>query len=379
MNYSNIYYDMPKSLKDKLKPTICKSCQDNGDTTLGNCKRCLENIAWNTDYLETHTFITDPYFRPYHYCEHATIKSIPLRLPEEHPYLYYGVEIEVEFDPSDITIYDTDDDGEYDVDDNWRIQEVLDEFTEITDGLFVYEQDGSLENGVELISRPCSYAFWTSDGTVEKLKKGMEYLRNNGAYWEQPSTNGIHVHISRKFFDYGGGKVDRNTAYQGMDWLFQKFQPEIEKIGERNYTQYCQSKADQLRKSLQDNWVLNSYNVDTEIKCHLKKGGDVPSGDHHVAVTLSGRTIEARVFKSSTDYKRILAYIELVRNMAHAVRDDNIDVSFDSLIHTKDNLYLDDIVRQTRMQCAKNKVEFNLDKMNDNCIEVVVKKGSTRL
>ena len=371
MNYSNIYYNLPDSLVGKLKPTTCKSCRDNGDNTLGNCKRCLENIAWNTDYLETHTFIYDKYFRPYHWDDHGTIKSIPLRLPDEHPYLYYGIEIEVEFDPSDVHIYEDDDDC-YDDDDNWRIQEILDEFTEITDGLFVYEHDGSLENGVELISRPCSYAYWTSEDAVKKLQKGLDYLRDKGAYWKQPDTNGLHIHISRKFFDYGGGKVDRNTAYQGMDWLFQKFQPEIEKIGERKYTGYCSSKTDRLRHNLESNWLLNEYNVETEIKCKLKKGGEVPCGDHHVAVTLSGNTIEARVFKSTTDYKRVLAYIELMRNMAHAVRDDNIEVSLDSLLHTKDNLYLDSVVRETRMNCKKNKEDFDLEKVNDNMIEVVV-------
>ena len=374
MNYINIYYNMPESLKDKLKPVMCKSCQDNGDNTVGSCKKCLENLAWNTEYLETHAFIYDTLFRGYHDGYHDTIKSIPLRLPNEHPYLYYGVEIEVEFDSSEVCVYDTDDG--YDDDDNWKVQEILDRFSEITEGMFVYEHDGSLDNGVECISRPMSYAYWTHPDTVKRLEAGLEYLRNMGAYWRQPDTNGLHIHISRKFFEHGGGKVDRHSAYQGIDWLFQKFQPEIEKIGERKYTQYCASKTDQLRNNLENNWVLNQCNVDAEVKCKLKKGGDVPCGDHHVAVTLSGATIEARVFKSTTDYKRVLAYIELVRNMAHAVRDDNTEVSLDSLLHTKDNLYLDEIVRETRKQCAKNKEEFDLDKINDNAIDIVVTKES---
>lgn len=377
MKYSNIYYNLPRSLQGKLKPATCKSCKDDGDTTIGLCRDCLENLAWNTDYLETHTFIYDYTYRPYHYGEHGTIKSIPLRLPNEHPYLYYGVEIEVEFDSSEVSIYCPSGDDDYDDDDdNWRIQEILDEFTEITDGLFVYEADGSLENGVEFISRPCSYAFWTSEDTVKKLEKGLGYLREHGAYVEQPDTNGLHIHISRKFFEHGDGKVSNSLAYQGVDWLFQKFQPEIEKIGGRRYTEFCASKTDQLRDTLENNWVFNQNNVDTEIKCTLKKGGEVPCDNHHVAVTMSGRTIEARVFKSTTDYKRVLAYIELMRNVAHAVRDDNTEVSFDSLLHTKDNLYLDGVVRETRLECAMNKTEFDLDKVNDNKVEVVVKKQS---
>ena len=89
---------------------------------------------------------------------------------------------------------------------------------------------------------------------------------------------------------------------------------------------------------------------------------------------MSGNTIEARVFKSTTDYKRVLAYIELVRNMAHAVREDNIEVSLDSLLHTKDNLYLDGIIRETRRACAKKGEKLDLEKVNDNTIEVIVKK-----
>lgn len=376
MNYSNIIIELPENIKQRLglKPITCQSCKDNGETFSGSCKKCLENQAHNREVLETHLFVYDDRYRSYHSDMHNNIKGLVLRLPNEHPYLYYGVEIEVEFDSNDVYIYNSDDD--YD-DDNWKIQDILTEFSEITDGMFVYEYDGSLSNGVELISRPTSYAFWTHPDTVDKLKRGLEYLREKGAYIDQPITNGLHIHISRKFFDYGKTKLaDRRDAYKGIDWLFQKFQPEIEKIGEREYTGYCSSKAQQLRSSLESNWTLSSYNVDAEIKCTLKKGGDVPCGDHHVAVTLSGNTIEARVFKSTTDYKRVLAYIEIMRNMAHAVRDDNIEVSFNSLLHTKENQYLDEVVRQTRLNCAKNKTKLDLEKVNDNCIEVVVVKES---
>ena len=379
MNYANFYYDLPENIKSKLKPITCQSCRDGGNGSTGVCKKCLENQAWNSEWLETHPFIFDTIYRPYHYGSHCRIKALPLRLPNEHPYLFYGVEIEVEFDSSDVRIYNANDEDDYDDcyddDDNWKIQEILDKFSNITEGLFVYEADGSLENGVELISRPCSYAYWTSKDNVERLKKGLDYLRKQGAYWEQPDSNGLHIHISRKFFDFGNTKlVNRDTAYQGIDWLFQKFQTEIDQIGERKYTMYCQSKANQLRDNIRGNWLFNSYNVETEVKCKLKKGGEVPRGDHHVAVTLSGNTIEARVFKSTTDYKRVLAYIEMVRNMAHAVRDDNIEVSLDSLLHTKDNLYLDEIIRETRRACVKKGEKLDLEKVNDNTIEVVVKQ-----
>lgn len=380
MNYSHIINNLSNDTTKRLgiKPMTCQSCRDNGDVFTGSCKRCLENQAHNIDTLQTHLFVYDDRYRQYHSCEHDDIKGLVLRLPNEHPYLYYGIEIEVEFDAGNVCIYSADDDC--DDDDNWKIQGILTEFSKRTEGMFVYEYDGSLNNGVELISRPTSYAFWTHPDTVDKLKRGLEYLRDRGAYFDQPTSNGLHIHISRKFFDCGETKLaDRSDAYKGIDWLFQKFQPEIEKIGEREYTGYCRSKAQQIRNNLEGSWTLSYYNVDAEIKCTLKKGGEVPSGDHHVAVTTSGHTIEARVFKSTTDYKRVLAYIELMRNMAHAVRDDNTEVSFDSLLHTKDNKFLDEVVRKTRMNCAKNNTTLDLDKVNDNRLEIVVKKESIYL
>lgn len=367
-------YVLTKEQKEKLKlkPIACKSCIDNG-MSVGDCEQCLKNRAENREILETHLFIYDKRYRCYHTDEHDDFKATILRLPNEHPYLYYGIEVEVEFDSRDVEIYDN---GDYDDDDddNWKINEILDRFSEITEGMFVYEKDGSLDNGVELISRPTSYAYWTHKDTIEKLKKGFEYLREQGALWEQPTRNGMHIHISNKFFEHGEMKTTATDAMEGFDWLFQKFQTEIESLGGREYTDYCESKASKLQKSISDNYYARNFNADVKVECKLKKGGRIPCGDHYSAVNLSGATLEARVFKSTTDYKQIMANIELVRNFAHAVRDNSIDTTLNSILHTKENLYLDDIIRKVRMNCKKNNKEFDLERVNDNEIEVVVEQ-----
>lgn len=378
-DYIELYYNFKDTaLKGKLKPVSCPSCKTDGFSYSGTCKTCLENQAYNREYMETHSFIMDKGFRSYHDDYHNIFKGLILRLPNEHPYLYYGIEVEVDFDSSYVCI---DGDPCYDDENDFsRIQEILNRFSEITEGLFVYEHDSSLPNGVELISRPTSYAYWTHKDTVERLKKGFEFLRERGAYYTQPTTNGQHIHISRKFFDNGDTKLEnRQTAYESFDWLFQKFQPEIEKLGGREYTQYCEAKADKLRKSLtDDNWAFQSYPVEAQIKCKLKKGGRLPEGDHYSAVNLTRRTIEARVFRSTTDYKQILANIELVRNFAHAVREENIERSLNDLLHTKENLYLDEHIRKVKMNCRKNKEEFDLDRVNDNEIEITIDKEYNR-
>ena len=376
-NFIYIYNNYKHAFNGKLKPIKCPACDACGSGCRGECATCLKNQAYNREYMETHPFIMDTQFRNYHNDNHNVFKGLMLRLPNEHPYLYYGIEVEVEFDSSIVSIHNNNDDyydeDDYDNDDNWRIQEILDEFSRITSGMFVYEQDSSLNNGVELISRPTSYAYWTHPETVKRLEEGFKFLRDKGAFINQPDTNGLHIHVSRKFFDYGNTKLEnRQTAYEGFDWLFQKFQPEIEKLGGRKYTHYCQSKAEKVRETLTDSYPVRQFNVEAEIKCKLKKGGRIPECDHFSAVNLTGKTIEARVFKSTTDYKEILSYIEFVRNIAHTVREEDIERTLNDILHTKENLYLDEHIRKVQMNCRKNKEEFDLDKVNDNEIEIEV-------
>lgn len=340
-----------------LKPEICQSCKDSGNIRRGECSKCLEHQAYNKNYLETHSFIYDTGYRSYHTCDHADIKSLPLRLPNEHPYLYYGIELEISFDEDIIEASEYDEYyDEYEPSDN--LDPILEEFSRITDGLFVYEEDSSLCNGVELISRPCSYAYWTHPDTVEKLKKGLEYLTDNGAYVKQPDGNGFHIHISRKFMDNYDRGDRKYSTYEDFEWAFDEFQEEIEKLGGRKYTGYCASKKERLRQRLRGYAGDNEYKFD--IKGVLKKGGELRHDDHGSAVIISGPTLEARVFRSTTDPEQVLAMIELVRNIAHASRDGSMEnTTFDAILHTKDNLYLDKVIQKTRLA---NKNKLALDK-----------------
>lgn len=213
-NFSNVV-----SLQGKLKPTTCKACSDDGHWSYGVCEKCLKNQAYNREYLETHMFVYDTSFRQYHDCSHDDFKSLVLRLPNEHPYLYYGIELEVEFD-RDLweNYYD-----EYDDCDNQDMtsdgQEILKTCNEIFPAI-VYEYDGSLAEGcaVEFIFRPMSYGFLTDKTTIEKFKQLSEYLKSVGALIRQPDGNGMHVHLSSKFFERGNGAVGGGQAFRDFDW-----------------------------------------------------------------------------------------------------------------------------------------------------------------
>ena len=370
---------------EALKPTNCKSCMADGYTTYGACEECLRNQAYNKEYIETHLFVVDRTLRNYHeHGTHETLKRTPYRNANEKPYLYYGIEIEVSFDEDYLRVFRENEDDYYNdcEETSDECEEMLDEFSEATGGLFIYERDGSLENGVEFISRPLSYAKWTDKDTLKKIEDGMAVLKKWGAWKDQPDTNGMHIHISKKFFDFGNTERDkdvdtyiaREKMYQDIDWLFQYYQPELEKIGNRNYTQYCEGKMAKIKECYHigtGSRTDRQWNVELEVKGKMKKGGAMARNDHYSAIIESGNTIEARTFKSTLEVEQIIGNIELMRNFAHAVRNEEITgKTLNNLLHTKDNLYLDQLLNTVRKRCYKNKQEFDLEKVEQDEMEI---------
>lgn len=377
MKYQDIINGLQaRGRANKLKPIICEHCKMDGCNMVGVCPKCLENQAYNIEWLETHSFVYDDCMRGYHNDCHNDIKGLPLRLPNEHPLLFYGCEVEIGFaDEVEEVEYD-DCDEECD---RWTagwFERVLSEASKIAEGLFVYEQDSTVDRGVEFISRPCSYAYWTHPDTVKKLEKMFEYLRSEGALIKQPDGHGLHIHLSKKFFENSEHTRNRyEQVYANFDWLFNYYQPELEKLGRRKYTEWCGSKADKLKADLMSQICNNGFDsIGSKIKCSVKKSKyhTIPTDNHRYAINSDRNTIEVRTFKSTTDYKELLASIEIVRAVAHAVREEDIKKSLDDILHTKDTVFLDEYIQKIKMECARNKDPLTLDRVNTDEMEVVV-------
>lgn len=364
MSHYEVLKDSP-ALRQHMKPECCDECCADGYRGQGHCKRCLQNIADNNEWIDTNLFIYDTKFRNYHSSAHEAFKAAKLRMPDEKPRLYYGLEVEVEFDEDVVSIGNAR--NEYDSDEAY-VRDTLNTFSEKTHGLFCYEEDGSLDNGIEFISRPCSYKFWTDPKTVAMLKDGFSYLIERGALEEQPCRNGLHIHISKAFFTAPATpdkkKQVAEECYKSFDWLFQYYQKELELIGERKYGEYCGSKTDKIRQALRADSVCVGRGVSfaTETKVTLKKGGVPANGDHAFAVNSTNRTIEARIFKSTVLVERMLAYIEIMRNFSHYVREGQATDTLDGIFHTKENQYLDELLLHTAALAKKNEKKFELDK-----------------
>ena len=327
----------------------CPDCQDYRDRI---CPNCMKKRAKEAEEEETTLWIYDTRAQSYHNSLHSHFKETKYRERHEHPFLYYGMEWEVLFN------------------DSTNINTITKEFIEATHGLFVAEFDRSVSdmgNGIEFISRPLSYKKWMSEEVYKLLKAGEEVLKKYKAYSPQPDKCGIHVHMSLKFFERNTEKKVKEIK-SDIDWIFQIFQSEIEKISRRKYTRYCASKAFRLKQAMEQ--ITSGYGFNINPTVAINKGNlttSMGSGDtHHDAIVQTPKTIEVRTFRSTTKAEDVLAIIEFCRCVAHASRNMKLKTTdtLATILNCKDSQYLQPYIEKQKVDTTKkfaNKLEVKLD------------------
>ena len=326
----------------------CEDCRGN----MERCPRCLRKIADAQEEEEVNLWIYDTHARQYHFGMHDHFKETKYREKHEHPRLYYGIELEVLFNSST------------------NIDTITQEYIKATKGLFVAEYDRSVTNagnGIEFISRPLSFKKWSSQEVYQLLEEGKKVLEKYNAYSPQPEICGLHVHMSLPFFERNTTKSVEKIK-SDIDWMFQIYQEEIEKISRRKYTKYCASKAYRLKRLMND-LRYNNYGFNLNPQVSIGKGEitrSCGSGDtHHDAIIQTYKTIEVRTFRSTISTEEILATIEFCRCVAHAARNKDLTEKnvLGDILWCKDSKYLPMLIKNTKIDTEKkfkNKLEVKI-------------------
>lgn len=170
--------------------------------------------------------------------------------------------------------------------------------------LVVFEHDGSLNNGFEIISQPMTFNYIIENKNI--IDKMLQKLRENGFASHDTTTCGLHVHLSRDYFT--------ETQIDKMNLLIEKNKKELLKFSRRNIEQQCH-----WSKFLTDeNTPLNGLNI-KYIKDNKK------TYDRYYALNLTNReTIEFRLFKGTLKTETFFASLQLLYNMARIAKTKSI-------------------------------------------------------
>lgn len=188
--------------------------------------------------------------------------------------LYFGVEVEVECNPS-----------------RNRMEEARNLLSEFPPGgLYWLMHDGSLDYGYEIGTHPCTLKYHQTKFPWSKMLKYLRQVHCTG------STCGLHVHISKVAL----------TATEQMK--LQYF------VHNQTNLMWCLARRNggEYTKFLDKKLSRRDLPLDTR--------------DRHEAVNLSNRdTVEIRIFKGTLDRLVVLASIELCHALVSYVRTINFN------------------------------------------------------
>lgn len=173
----------------------------------------------------------------------------------------------------------------------------------LNNNLYCYtERDSSLCNGIELISNAQTLKVW-------KLKKNYikRVFDNIKDYAEFTRDTGLHIHINKS--SLGKTKEQQNKVINNIILIVENFNNELTTLAGRGATSYC--------NRLSNNFSLN-YSTDNIDK--------VKNNDRYYQVNnLNNNTLEFRLFKSTFDVNKIMAFIEIVNNICEFAKSRELN------------------------------------------------------
>ncbi len=260
-NYIDCDYCGRNVHEENLVANYCHDCYEEHFFT---CERC-DNVRPVSEYNDGFCFncsgtefVHDYDFRPDEFIQHGTGFQM-------------GMELEV--------------------DGGNNIPEIAEELIEYSkeETLFYLKEDGSLNNGFEIVTHPCSLNFFEEDFPFKEV---LKRCKNYGFKSHDAGTCGLHIHINKSFLTY------TQAVRLGV---FIHTQPEVMSKFSRRVSTYCKYKELQIGEGIKD------YARRNEDRCE--------------ALNWQNRkTIEFRMFRGTLKEDTILATLQFVHALCHFLK-----------------------------------------------------------
>lgn len=243
----------------------CDSCQECGeivwrDDIIYNeeddeylCSECDSN---RTRILNSHDYKPSPVF---------------LKKHNENNPLFIGFELEIECGRD----RDENDEAE-DLKSKMKVLNI--------EEYFYLKTDGSLSNGFEIVSHPFSQLFYKN----LKMKSLLEYLSKQGYTSHDNGNCGLHFHIDRKYFTIS--EINRLKIFFSLN------KKKIFKLS---------------RREVEEN--INRWaRIEDLLPAEIFGYGVHSSDSRYVAVNVTSKTVEIRIFRGTLNNKTFLNSLKLI-------------------------------------------------------------------
>ena len=302
---------------DDYDNIICYDCYDScGYVTCSNCGRltrdyserrgeyyCDECYDDMCDSLHEYGYKPEPVFHFYRTVNDIpkpgtlytlyTVGSPEYRSAREslNKRLFYGVELEM----------DNGDD----------VEACAQELSNLSndEDLFYLKEDGSLNDGIELVTHPCSFDYITKEFPWERI---VQIARAYDFLSHSAGTCGLHVHVTRNALGDSPEEIDLNIAK--MMLFFDKYWDQLVKFARRDYSQL-------------ERWAkkpsVNITSSDSDEAASEK--GRKHKWDRYYAINITNySTVEFRLFRGTLKVDTIKATLQFLDNLIAFVKKHSL-------------------------------------------------------
>lgn len=283
------HFDDESCYRDEEGHCVCDNCFDRyGYRRCEDCDTLIreDEINWSDD---DYAYCDECYSE---HCHRNSIhnygyKPTPIffKSDNERSKLFMGVELEV-------------DNGEDAGDTAFSITDTM----EFDGDNHVYcKHDGSLNDGIEIVSHPCTLRYHMEQMPWQDV---MQVALDNGFTSHNARTCGLHVHVSRNFF--GSDETEQDLAIAKLIMLIDKFWDNVTKFSRRGQSE--------LNRWAHKNDIdIKENDLVDEIK--EKMNNQKSQGRYHAINLCNYSTIEFRLFRGTLRYETFIATLQFVQTM----------------------------------------------------------------
>ena len=193
--------------------------------------------------------------------------------------------------------------------------DLINAIVDITDEDVFFQRDGSLDNGVELITMPATLAYH-----MERMQWSSicDIAKEHGFRSHDTRTCGIHIHASRYALA---------DNYEGRELVIAKLMIIIEKHWDHvvNFSRRDMSRIEQWAKKPSESF-LETDTIEEIIE--KSKYGEY---DRYTALNLrNDNTIEFRFFRGTLNHNTLIASLQLVETLIKFCQNNDIAEIFKS-------------------------------------------------
>ncbi|WP_291567100.1 MULTISPECIES: amidoligase family protein [unclassified Clostridium] len=187
--------------------------------------------------------------------------------------------------------------------------------------------DGSLTNGLEITTHPCSLNYHKQLPYQELFTE----LIHKGYKSHDTQTCGYHIHVNRDYFSKD--PTTQDLCITKVLYLIEKYWDEVVKIARRGSNRFSR------RFGIKENESM------FELLIKAKGKGNYMTNSKYNMLNLDHKdTIEFRLFKGTLKYSTFIATMEFISNLVYICKVASLDniqnIKFEDIINIKESEFL---------------------------------------